>query len=54
MAESGLRPVPLQGDGWAVGYDVGMLWKPIKQLSLGAAFKSTTSFNFEGHTAVHQ
>jgi long-chain fatty acid transport protein len=38
------------GDGWALGYDVGVLWKPIEQVSLGAAFKSTTSFNFEGHT----
>jgi long-chain fatty acid transport protein len=39
-----------KGDGWAVGYDVGVLWKPIEKVSLGAAFKSTTSFNFEGHT----
>jgi long-chain fatty acid transport protein len=39
-----------KGDGWALGYDVGVLWKPIEQVSLGAALKSTTSFNFAGHT----
>lgn len=39
-----------KGDGWAVGYDVGVLWKPIEKISLGAAFKSTTGFNFEGNT----
>ena len=39
-----------QGDGWAVGYDVGVLWKPIEQISLGAAFKSTSSYNFQGNT----
>ena len=38
------------GDRWAPSYDVGVMWKPIEQISLGAAFKSKTSFNFEGHT----
>jgi long-chain fatty acid transport protein len=40
----------IKGDGWALGYDVGVLWKPHEKIALGAAFKSTTSFNFEGHT----
>jgi long-chain fatty acid transport protein len=39
-----------KGDGWATSYDVGVMWKPIEKISLGAAFKSQTSFNFEGHT----
>jgi long-chain fatty acid transport protein len=42
-----------KGNGWAVGYDLGVLWKPIEQVSLGAAFKSTTSFNFDGHTEYY-
>jgi long-chain fatty acid transport protein len=42
-----------KGDGWAVGYDVGVLWKPIEKVSLGAAFKSATSYNFEGHTEYY-
>jgi long-chain fatty acid transport protein len=42
-----------KGDGWAVGYDLGVLWKPIEKVSLGAAFKSTTSYNFEGHTEYY-
>jgi long-chain fatty acid transport protein len=29
---------------------VGVLWKPHEKIALGAAFKSTTSFNFDGHT----
>jgi long-chain fatty acid transport protein len=42
-----------KGDGWALGYDVGVLWKPIEKVSLGAAFKSTTSFNFAGNTEYY-
>jgi long-chain fatty acid transport protein len=42
-----------KGDGWAVGYDVGVLWKPIEQVSLGAAFKSASSFNFSGSTEYY-
>ncbi len=42
-----------KGDDWAVGYDLGVLWKPIEKLSFGAAFKSTTSHNFEGTTAYY-
>jgi long-chain fatty acid transport protein len=38
------------GDRWATSYDFGVMWKPIEKISLGAAFKSQTSFNFEGHT----
>jgi long-chain fatty acid transport protein len=39
-----------EGNGWAVGYDVGAMWKPIEQVSLGAAFRSSSSYNFEGKT----
>jgi long-chain fatty acid transport protein len=42
-----------KGDGWAASYDVGILWKPHEKVSLGAAFKSTTSFNVEGHTEYY-
>jgi long-chain fatty acid transport protein len=42
-----------KGDVWAASYDVGVLWKPIEKISLGAAFKSTTSFNFEGRTEYY-
>lgn len=42
-----------KGDGWAVSYDVGVLWKPLEKISLGAAFKSQTSFELRGHTEYY-
>jgi long-chain fatty acid transport protein len=42
-----------RGNNWAVGYDVGLLWKPVEQLALGAAFRSTTSFDFKGQTEYY-
>jgi long-chain fatty acid transport protein len=39
-----------KGSAWALSYDVGAMWKPIQQVSFGAAFKSTTKLNFQGHT----
>jgi long-chain fatty acid transport protein len=38
------------GDGWSVGYNVGVLWKPISQLSFGATFRSSAALNFQGNT----
>jgi long-chain fatty acid transport protein len=28
------------GDGWSVGYNLGVLWQPIDQISIGATFRS--------------
>lgn len=39
-----------KGDGWAVGYNLGALWQPWKEISLGATFRSSTSVNLQGHT----
>ena len=41
-----------KGDGWDVGYNVGALWKAHEKLSFGVTFRSTTSVEFDGHTAV--
>jgi long-chain fatty acid transport protein len=38
------------GDGWSVGYNAGMLWQPLKQLSFGATFRSSATLNFQGNT----
>ncbi len=38
------------GDGWSVGYNLGALWQPHEQVSLGACFRSTTTVTCEGHT----
>lgn len=41
------------GDGWAVGYNLGAMFKPIEQLSFGVSFRSGTEINFQGHTSDH-
>jgi long-chain fatty acid transport protein len=41
------------GDGWAVSYDLGVLWKVHEKVSIGAAFKSTTKFALDGHTEYY-
>jgi len=50
------RELPLQnyfryeGDGWSVGYNLGLLWQPSDKLSFGATFRSSTKFTLEGET----
>ena len=39
-----------QGDGWGVGYNLGLLWQPVEQISLGATFRSPTTITLAGHT----
>jgi long-chain fatty acid transport protein len=39
-----------KADGWDVGYNLGVMWKPIEQVSLGATFRSAATMNFSGHT----
>ena len=38
------------GDGWSVGYNLGLLWQPIDQISIGATFRSSAKITFNGHT----
>lgn len=42
------------GDGWSVGYNVGLLWQPHPKLSLGATFRSATPINMEGETDIER
>jgi long-chain fatty acid transport protein len=42
-----------KGSGWDVGYNLGMLWQPYEQLSLGVSFRSQTTVNLEGFTQVY-
>lgn len=39
-----------EGSGWAVGYNLGVLWQPLEQLSFGATFRSAATLNLQGHT----
>lgn len=43
-----------QGDGWTVGYNLGVLWQPVEQVSLGATFRSATTVTMDGHTEFQQ
>jgi long-chain fatty acid transport protein len=42
------------GDGWSVGYNLGLLWQPHEKVSFGATFRSTTALSFEGQTEFEQ
>ena len=41
-----------KGDGWAVGYNLGLLWKAHEKVRLGVSFRSPTTMEFEGQTDV--
>ncbi len=40
-----------EGDGWNVGYNVGVIWRPLEPLSFGATFRSETVIGLDGNTA---
>ncbi len=41
------------GDGWQVGYNLGLLWKPHEKVSIGISFRSATTVNLKGHTDAY-
>jgi len=43
-----------RGDGWSVGYNLGLLWQPHEKVSIGASFRSTATFTMTGHTDFEQ
>jgi long-chain fatty acid transport protein len=42
------------GNGWSVGYNLGLLWQPIKQVSVGASFRSSATVTLDGQTKYEQ
>lgn len=38
------------GDGWSAGYNAGILWQPVKQLSFGLNFRSSANVTLNGQT----
>jgi long-chain fatty acid transport protein len=54
--QEGLTPYPnndefrFKGYGWDVGYNAGVLWQPIKQLSFGVAAHGETTPTLDGQT----
>jgi long-chain fatty acid transport protein len=49
----GLDNFRFKGDGWDVGYNLGVLFKPHEKLSLGVSFRSSTTVNLAGHTDAY-
>jgi long-chain fatty acid transport protein len=61
-SEQGLRPfaAPLlnyflfKGQGWSFGYNAGIRWQPLDQLSFGATFHSLAHITMKGYSEFEQ
>jgi long-chain fatty acid transport protein len=42
------------GNGWSVGYNLGLLWQPQEKVSIGASFRSSTTVTLDGQTSVER
>jgi long-chain fatty acid transport protein len=38
------------GNGWSVGYNLGLLWQPCEKVSIGASFRSSATVTLDGQT----
>jgi long-chain fatty acid transport protein len=47
---SSLNFFDFSGNGFSVGYNVGLRWQPTEKISLGATFRSETPITFDGRT----
>lgn len=43
----------VEGDDIAYGFNIGVLWQPIRQLSFGATYRSGTTMNFRGNSEAN-
>ena len=54
--QKGITPFPkndsfdFDGDGVAYGFNAGVMWKPIEQISLGLTYRSATTVDYDGTT----
>lgn len=42
-----------KGDGWDVGYNLGLRWQVHEKLVLGVSFRSTTTVELDGHSRAY-
>jgi len=42
------------GNGWSVGYNLGLLWQPHEKVSIGATFRSSATVTLNGQTDFEQ
>jgi long-chain fatty acid transport protein len=38
------------GNGWSMGYNLGLLWQPCEKVSIGASFRSSATVTLDGQT----
>jgi long-chain fatty acid transport protein len=56
--EEGLTPIPnhdlfeFKGDGWNLGYNLGLRWQPIEKLSFGLTYRSSSRMDYNGNTGT--
>jgi long-chain fatty acid transport protein len=43
-----------KGQGWSFGYNAGIRWQPLDQISFGATFRSLAHINMKGYTEFEQ
>jgi len=43
-----------KGDGWSVGYNLGLLWKPHEKVAIGAALRGAATVTIDGQTEFEQ
>jgi long-chain fatty acid transport protein len=43
-----------KGDGWGVGYNLGLRWQPVEYISIGATFRSSTTITLAGQTTAEK
>ena len=43
-----------KGDGWSVGYNLGLRWQPHEKIAFGATFRSAAKVTLNGHTEFEQ
>jgi long-chain fatty acid transport protein len=42
------------GNGWSLGYNLGLLWQPYEKVSIGASFRSSATVTLDGRTEYEQ
>jgi long-chain fatty acid transport protein len=43
-----------KGQGWSFGYNAGIRWQPLEQISFGATFRSLAHISMQGYTEFEQ
>jgi long-chain fatty acid transport protein len=43
-----------KGEGWSVGYDLGLLWQPHEKIAVGASLRNASTVTMRGHTEIEQ